>query len=67
MDERSFLGFPPVLGSHHILFQAPVVVYEKVYISPALIALFHNENVIVKAFALLFIQISIVLWKIVQV
>ena len=41
MDERSFWGLPPVLGSPCILFQAPAVVSEKVYIPLALVALFH--------------------------
>ena len=58
MFERSFQGIPPMLGSHHILFQAPAVVNEKVYISLTLVALFDNANVLVKALTLLFIQIS---------
>ena len=49
MDERSFQELPFVLGSHHILFQAPAVVSEKVYIPLALVVLFHNANVLVKA------------------
>ena len=32
MDERSFQGLPPVLGSHCILFHVPAVVSEKIYI-----------------------------------
>lgn len=67
MDERSFQGLPPVPSSNRILFQAPAVVSEKVYIQPALVALFHNVNVLLKALTLLFTQISTVLWKIVQV
>ena len=67
MDERSFQGLLPVLDKHGIPFEAPAVVSEKVYIPPALVVLFHNTNVLVKALTLLFTQISIVLWKIVQV
>ena len=48
-----------MLGSHCILFHAPVVVNEKVYTPPALVMLFHDANI--------FTQISTVLWKIVQV
>ena len=40
MAERSFQGLFPVLGSYHILFQAPAVVRERVYIPPALVELF---------------------------
>lgn len=58
MDERSFQGLPPVLGSHCIPFQAPAVVSEKVYIPPALVSLFHNANVLVEVITLLFTQIS---------
>ena len=50
---RDFL----VHGSHSILFQAPAVVSGKFYIPPALVALFHNVNVLVKAFTLLFTEI----------
>ena len=63
----SFQGFPPVLGSNHIPFQAPAVVNKKVYIPLALEALFHYANILVKAHTLFFTQIFIVLWKIVQV
>ena len=48
MDERSFLGLPPVLSSHCLPFQAPAVVSKKVYIPPTLVALFYNVNVLVK-------------------
>ena len=65
MDKKYFQGFPPVLGNHHIQFQAPAVVSEKVYIPSALVALFHNANVLVKALALLFTQIATVIRKIV--
>ena len=44
MDKRSFQELPSVLSSHRIPFQAPAVVSEKVYISPALVALFHNAK-----------------------
>ena len=56
-----------VLVSHRIPFQTPAVVIEEVYIPPALVALFHKANVLVKALTLLFNQISTVLWKIVKV
>ena len=49
MDERSFQRLPPVLISNRILFQVPAVVNQKVYITPALEALFYNANVLVKA------------------
>ena len=67
MDEISFQGLPPVLGSHRILFQAPAVVSKKVYIPPALVELFHNTSVLVKVYTLFFTQISTVMWKTVQV
>ena len=54
MDIRSFQELPPVLSNDRILFQAPVVISEKVYIPPALVALFHNPNVSLKALTLLF-------------
>ena len=60
---KSFQGFLPLLSSHHILFQVPAVVSEKVYIPPALVALFHIADVLVKALILLFTQIFTVLWK----
>ena len=49
MDERFFQGLPPVLGSHRILFQAPAVVNEKVYIPPASVMLFYNGESIYPA------------------
>ena len=49
MDERSFHGLSPVLGSHCILFQALAVVSKKIYIPLALVALFHDVNILVKA------------------
>ena len=65
MDERSFQGLPSVVQQppHPISSTSS----KKVYISPALVVLFHNVNVLVKALTLLFTQISTVLWKIVQV
>ena len=50
MNERSFPGLSLVLGSPCILFQAPTIVNEKVYIPPALVELFHNANVLVKEY-----------------
>ena len=67
MAKRSFQRFPLMLGSHHILFKAPAVVSDEVYIPSALVVLFHYANVLVKALTLLFTQISTVVWKIVQV
>ena len=67
MDKRSFQDLHPMCGSHRIMSQAPAVVNEKVYISPALVALFHYANVWVKALTLLFTKTSTVLWKIIQV
>ena len=58
MNKESFPGLPPVLGCHHILFQALSVVSKKVYIPPATVALFYNANVMVKAPTLLFTHIS---------
>ena len=43
-----------------LCFQAPAVVSKKVYIPSALVALFHNVNVLIKALILLFTQISTV-------
>ena len=45
MDERSFQRLSLVFNSHHIPFQAPAVVSEKVYILPSLVEVFHNSNV----------------------
>ena len=67
MDESPFQGRLPVLGSRRIPFQAPEVVGEKVYISSALVGLFHNANILLKALTLFFPKISTVLWKIVHV
>ena len=67
MDDRSFQELSPVLDSHQIPFQAPVLISEKIYFPPALEAFFHNANVLVKALTLHFTQISTVLWKIVQI
>ena len=46
MNEKSIHGL--------FLFQAPAVVSEKVYIPPALVVLFRDANVLVKALTLLF-------------
>ena len=64
MNERSVRGFPLVLGSYYIPFQARV--NEKVYIPPYLVRLFHNANILVKALNQLLNQISKVLWKVVK-
>ena len=67
MSKRSFEGLPPVLSSHHFLFQVPAVVSENVYFSSVLEALFPNVNILVKVVILLLTQISTVLWKIIKV
>ena len=56
-----------MLSSHHILFQAPAVISENIYIPLAFVVVLHNVNVLVKVLTLLFLQISTVLSKIVQV
>ena len=56
MDEGSFQGLSSVLDSHHILFQTPAVVSEKVYIPPAMEAFFHYANVLVTALTLIFAE-----------
>ena len=57
-----FPDLPPALDRYCILFQAPAVVSEKVYIPPAFVALFHNTNDLVKELIQLFTQIFTVLW-----
>ena len=49
IDETSFQGLTLVLDSHRTPFQAPAVVNENVIIQPALGALFHYTNILVKA------------------
>ena len=59
IDETSFQGLLPVLNSHCLPFQAPVVVSGKVYTPAALVTLFYNAHVSVKALTLHFNQSSL--------
>ena len=66
MDEWSLQELPFVLSRLHIPLQTPAVVQQKVEISSASIAFLHITDILVKVLSLFFIEVSTILWKIVQ-
>ena len=67
MDGWSLQGLSFGLSKLHMSLQAPAVVGQKIDIPSALIAFLYITDILVKALTVFFTEVSIILWRIVQI